>query len=453
MSADPTDRSPDRPPEPSRAAPDSRPDARDLLNGMGALGGALGGVLGGAFGGARRVAGALRDALEDVVDGEGPHHVVGYRGYGTGRTALVQARALRHRAFTPAEASHSRWRNLLDSLRRLNSEPLPNARVQAQLAGTTHALQADTEGFVHQWVTLPEALAPGAWHPVTFALQDVSPAGAADARATAGVLVPPFTARFGIVSDMDDTVLQSEVSSFLNAARMVLLENARTRLPFPGVAAFYRALQGAAPGGAGAVGNPIFYVSSSPWNLYDVIADFLAAQEIPLGPILLRDWDLGPSLVGHRSHKLARIREVFATYPTLPFLLVGDSTQEDPEIYGALAREYPGRVLAIYIRDVGRNAARRASIEALAADVKAAGATLVLAEDTLAAARHAALHGWIGSAAVDEVAAASAESAAHATAERRGTAPATPGVSPEPAERPAAPTLVVDDAVRSRDLD
>ena len=423
------------------------------MNGAAALGGALGGVLGGAFGGARRVAGALRDAIEDVVDGDGPHHVVGYRGYGTGCTALVQARALRQRAFSPADASHSRWRNLLDSLRRLKSEPLPHARVQARLASTTHALQADAEGFVHQWVTLPEALAPGAWHPVTFALQEPNPTGAADARGTAGVLVPPSTARFGIVSDMDDTVLQSEVSSFLNAARMVLLENARTRLPFPGVAAFYRALQGAAPGGAGAVGNPIFYVSSSPWNLYDVIADFLAAQEIPLGPILLRDWDLGPSLVGHRGHKLARIREVFATYPTLPFLLVGDSTQEDPEIYGALAREYPGRVLAIYIRDVGRNAARRASIEALAADVRAAGATLVLAEDTLAAARHAALHGWIGRAAVDEVAAASAESAAHASAERRGTAPATPGVSPEPPETPAAPTLVVDDAVRPRDLD
>jgi phosphatidate phosphatase APP1 len=447
--ADPTDRTPDRTPERPPAAPDARPDVRDLRNGAAALGGALGGVLGGAFGGARRVAGALRDA----IDGDGPHHVVGYRGYGTGRTALVQARALRQRTFSPAEASHSRWRNLLDSLRRLNSEPLPNARVQVQMAGTTHALQADAEGFVHRWITLPEALAPGAWHPVRFGLQDGPTTSAADVRGTAGVLVPPSTARFGIVSDMDDTVLQSEVSSFLSAARMVLLENARTRLPFPGVAAFYRALQGAAPGGAGAVGNPIFYVSSSPWNLYDVIADFLAAQEIPLGPILLRDWDLGPSLMGHRSHKLARIREVFATYPTLPFLLVGDSTQEDPEIYGALAREYPGRVLAIYIRDVGRNAARRASIETLAADVRAAGATLVLAEDTLAAARHAALHGWIGAAAVDEVAAASAESAAHATAERRGTAPATPGVSPEPAESPAAPTLVVDDAVRPRDLD
>ncbi|GLC24521.1 App1 family protein [Roseisolibacter agri] len=406
-------------------------------------------ALGGAIGGARRVAGALRDAIARD-DEPAPHHVVGYRGYGTGNTALVQARALRRRAFSKADAALPRWRNLLDALRRIRSDPLPHAQVTARLAGTAHALRADDEGFVHRWVTLPQPLAPGAWHPVQFALAENAAPGDPDARATAHVLVPPANARFGVISDMDDTVLQSDVTSFLSAARMVLLENARTRLPFPGVAAFYRALQAAVPGGVGGdgAGNPIFYVSSSPWNLYDVIADFLDAQTIPAGPLLLRDWDLGPSLRSNRGHKLARIREVFATYPQLPFLLVGDSTQEDPEIYGTLAREYPGRVLAIYIRDVHRDAARRTAIQALAADVQATGAALVLADDTLAAARHAAAHGWIAPAAVDAVAAASAAEADRARAERQGAAPETPGVptdAPHPAH--AAPTLVVDETL------
>jgi phosphatidate phosphatase APP1 len=411
-------------------------------------------ALGGVLGGARRAAGALRDAIAEARDGEpAPHHVVAYRGYGTPRTALLQARALRQRAFAPVDAALPRWRNLLDALRRIRSDPLPHAPIRATFAGAEHQLRGDDEGFVHRWLAMPEPLAPGRWHPVGFALADAAASGSPDARASAGVLVPPSNARFGVVSDMDDTVLQSDVTSFLSAARMVLLENARTRLPFPGVAAFYRALQAAIPGApidgtVGAAGNPIFYVSSSPWNLYDVIADFLDAQAIPAGPLLLRDWDLGPSLRSNKGHKLARIREVFATYPQLPFLLVGDSTQEDPEIYGALAREHPGRVLAIYIRDVHRDAARRTAIQALAADVQAAGIPLVLADDTLALARHAAAHGWIAPGAVDEVAAASAAEAARATAERRGQAPATPGVPdqpPHPAH--AAPTLVVDDAL------
>jgi phosphatidate phosphatase APP1 len=411
-------------------------------------------AIGGVLGGARRAAGALRDAIAEARDGEpAPHHVVAYRGYGTARTALLQARALRQRAFAPVDAALPRWRNLLDAIRRIRSDPLPHANVRVRFMGAEQLLRADDEGFVHRWLAMPTPLAQGRWHPVQFALADGAAAGAPDARATGGVLVPPANARFGVISDMDDTVLQSDVTSFLSAARMVLLENARTRLPFPGVAAFYRALQAAIPGApidgtAGAAGNPIFYVSSSPWNLYDVIADFLDAQAIPPGPLMLRDWDLGPSLRSNKGHKLARIREVFATYPRLPFLLVGDSTQEDPEIYGALAREHPGRVLAIYIRDVHRVAERRAAIQTLAADVQATGTPLVLADDTLALARHAAEHGWISPDAVGAVAAASAAEAARATAERRGQAPATPGVPDQP-PHPAhhAPTLVVDESL------
>ena len=132
---------------------------------------------------------------------------------------------------------------------------------------------------------------------------------------------------------------------------------------FPGVAAFYRALE---RGAGGSEANPIFYVSSSPWNLHDVIADFLDAQEIPVGPMLLRDWDIGREMMRTRQYKLAQIREIMGTYPSLPFILVGDSGQEDPEIYGELVTEFPGRILAIYIRNVSPHPERLASIRALA---------------------------------------------------------------------------------------
>jgi hypothetical protein len=82
-------------------------------------------------------------------------------------------------------------------------------------------------------------------------------------------------------------------------------------------------------------------------------------------------------------------------YPHLPLLLVGDSGQEDPEIYHEVVGLFPGRVRAIYIRNVSPDAGRVSAISALAERVLAAGSTLVLAEDTVAAARHAAAHGWI----------------------------------------------------------
>ena len=173
-----------------------------------------------------------------------------------------------------------------------------------------------------------------------------------------------------------------------------------------------------------------------------MIDGFLEAQRIPKGPLLLRDWDFGKLTEQHARHKGVVIREIFDTYPELPFLLVGDSGQEDPETYAELVRERPGRVKAVYIRNVSTNPERSERIRALAREVAEAGSTLVLADDTLAVARHAAMHGWIASDALDEIG-----------GEKRDDEGATgakadaPGVDAKP-----APTVVVDPDVSTDDV-
>jgi phosphatidate phosphatase APP1 len=258
--------------------------------------------------------------------------------------------------------------------------------------------------------------------------------------ASAPVLVPAASASYVVISDMDDTVLQSEVTSFIRAAAIVLLENARTRLPFAGVAAFYRAL---AEGPAGGQRNPIFYVSSSPWNLYDVIADFLEAEGLPAGPLLLRDWDLGPALFRNAGHKTRLIREILETYAALPFILVGDSGQEDPEIYAEIVAAHPRRILAVYIRNVAPHPERAAAIGRLTERVVAAGSTLVLADDTLTIASHAAAHGWIRTEALPDV---RGEKRADEGAGGKEDAPGVGGTAP-------TATVVVDEDVGAADLE
>jgi phosphatidate phosphatase APP1 len=386
---------------------------------------------------ARRTAGALGRAIDrDRIQ------IVGYRGYGTADRALVLGRVLQDEGVRAPDPSQSRWRNLISSLRRMESDPLPFARVRARATASAHAkhdeIVADDEGFLRRWLAADDApFTPPGWHTVSLDLVD--PPNAVPVSTTTRILTPAPTATFGVVSDMDDTVLQSEVTSFLRAARMVLLENALTRLPFPGVAAFYRAL---ARGATGAEANPIFYVSSSPWNLYDVIDGFLEAQRIPTGPLLLRDWDLGRLSERHARHKGVVIREIFDTYPELPFLLVGDSGQEDPEIYAELVRERPGRVKAVYIRNVTPHAERLSRIEALAREITEAGSTLVLADDTLAVARHAAMHGWIASDALAEIGGEKRDDEG-----TTGAKADTPGV-----ETKRAPTVVVDPDISASDV-
>ena len=91
-------------------------------------------------------------------------------------------------------------------------------------------------------------------------------------------------------------------------------------------------------------------------------------------------------------------------YSNLPFVLVGDSGQHDPEVYADVVREHPGRVRAVYIRNVSRRPGRASKIEELARSVATAGSTLVLAADTVAMAEHAAGLGLVGPRAVGDVA-------------------------------------------------
>ena len=257
-------------------------------------------------------------------------------------------------------------------------------------------LDADDEGFFRAWIDLPSPLPKTeSWQPVEMQLVSPLRPDQPEVRALGHVRVLNGATSFGVISDLDDTVIQSRITSFLQAVRTVMLGNARTRLPFPGVAAFYQALE---KGGDGARINPIFYVSSSPWNIHDIIADFMDIQRIPRGPINLRDWDIVLSaLTSSRlgTFKEPVIREILQLYPSLPFILIGDNSQKDPEIYRKILDEFPGRILAIYIRNVDANPERSASVQALAKEVLAAGSTLILADDTYAAAQHAVEQGWI----------------------------------------------------------
>ena len=153
--------------------------------------------------------------------------------------------------------------------------------------------------------------------------------------------------------------------------------------------------------------NPIFYVSSSPWNIYDMLEDFLDVHGVPAGPLFLKDWSL--TVLGkHRDYKTGVIRKLLDTYEDLPFVLIGDSGEEDPEIYLQAVREHPGRIRAVYIRDV-TSGERDAEIMAMAEEARKRGTEMVAVPDTTAAAEHAAS---IGLVAPDAIAAVRSEGAA-----------------------------------------
>ena len=317
----------------------------------------------------------------------------------------LHGRALEEKSIAPAQLTHGRLRNLRSMLQRADADPLPHAVIRVTIGSAMQDFDADDEGFFSGWMPIasPRRLDPE-WIETHAELISTGRRVPSITREASGVAYYPLTTpEYLVVSDIDDTVLQSRVTNFLRAAQTLAFGNARTRLPFPGVARFYQALRR----GRGSAGrNPVFYVSSSPWNLYDVITQFLELQEIPLGPIMLRDLDLSLSVLSHRrhhDHKGDHIRRMLETFPRVPVVLIGDSGQQDPEIYSGIVSEFAGRVRAIYIRNVTMNAERATAINDLAKEVVKAGSALVLADDTLAAAKHAVEIGLVPPAALDSI--------------------------------------------------
>jgi phosphatidate phosphatase APP1 len=347
---------------------------------------------------------AATDWLRHQVRGtdRGPLRIVPYRGHGTREVLYLKGRVLRGAPIPAANASDSAWRNLVHTLRRLESDEVPAARVRARVGSVETETLSDDEGYFEFAIPVETAAEEcEVWRSVELELLDpVESEG--PARAVGRALVPPADARFGVISDIDDTVVKTDATSLLRMARLIFLTNARTRLAFEGVAAFYRALS---DGTAGSCTNPVFYVSSSPWSLYELLQEVFDVHGIPKGPLELRDYGISREMLfstSHHEHKVRAIERILSTHPALSFILLGDSGQQDPEIYQEIADRHPGRILAIYIRDVTMER-RSGEVLAIRDALRAQGVEVVFTADTLDAALHAAEHGFIDPATLDEI--------------------------------------------------
>ncbi len=167
------------------------------------------------------------------------------------------------------------------------------------------------------------------------------------------MLIPSETAEYGVISDVDDTILHTGVASMLKWRVIVntLFKGVGKRTSLKGAPELYQKLH---RGKSGTAANPMFYVSNSPWNLYKYLESFIRNQSFPKGPVLLRDFR-GPfekTPKPEKPHKQHEIRNILKTYPNLKFVLIGDSGEHDVDIYLEVAEEYPEQILAVYLRSV-----------------------------------------------------------------------------------------------------
>ena len=358
-----------------------------------------------------RAAMLVEDVLQAVVllvlRVRGRHHpmIVPFIGHGTGRRVRIGARVVLGASEAEAPAvgvpeapppnRRSRRATLRASLARFLTVEVAGARVTIHPpAGEPSTVRADREGYVDAVVAVPD-LEPG-WHEARLVLDDGT-------AVTAQFVVVDPAARLGVVSDVDDTILETGLTRGVEFLRITLLTAVNERAALPGAAPLYRALRGGPDGPS----RPVFYLSTSPWNLHEMLVEFIALRRFPFGPLLLTDW--GPSRsglfrIGAQEHKLVVVRRLLAEHPQLGLVLIGDSGQADPEIYATLAREHPDRIRAVYIRRTAHVDPRRGpAVDALAAAVTAGGVPMLAVDDSVQIAAHAAGLGLLDATALAEV--------------------------------------------------
>jgi phosphatidate phosphatase APP1 len=341
----------------------------------------------------------VRQRLDRFSEAEDDVFILPFMGFGNREKIVAKGRVLEKTDAALATETDSRWRNLVSMFRLFETDEVPHALVKASFEGLENEIRADREGYFNIELNAGEKSKTDLWHELSLEL--LEPAVANSAKTTGQILIPPASAKFGVISDIDDTVIKTNVTNKMKMLATTVLTNEHTRLPFEGVAEFYRALQ---TGREGNENNPIFYVSSSPWNLYTLLIEVFKKREIPLGPLFLKDFGVHTAFHAsdHHSHKLENIRRVLDAYPHLPFVLIGDDGEQDPQIYRQVVNEYPGKVRVIYIRKVRNDAIEEKELD-LVREVRESGSQVVFAPDSEYAALHAAGENLIAARKVSDV--------------------------------------------------
>lgn len=292
--------------------------------------------------------------------------ILPYRGFGNQQRFYLKGRVLEDEGVYGKDIE-GRLENLFHNLRRFESDEVAGARLNLHVGTQQHETLTDEEGYftIHEEWQHRTAADGSQWINAELHLKE----GENPPATTAEVLVPSPLASFGVISDIDDTVLQTHVTSRLKLKMLYasFFKDSHQRQPMEGMPELLRALT---KGGNGQQDNPVFYVSDSPWNIYDLLADFLDRHQVPKGPILLRDYGL--HMLRRKSdrpiHKLDAFRLIMGMYPDLPFVMLGDTASKDADYYLQMAEEFGNRVRAIYIRHTRNTANARRISDMLAAN-------------------------------------------------------------------------------------
>ncbi|MDR1430920.1 MAG: DUF2183 domain-containing protein [Propionibacteriaceae bacterium] len=264
--------------------------------------------------------------------------VICYTGYGTtgcirvlGRVVLIPGRAPTGIAKDVGEFVKRR------GFRNFYTIPCVRTPISITVGKVEHRSVTDRGGYIDIRIH-DHQLEPG--------LRAVTVNSRGSKRVRAEVRVMADDEGFGIISDIDDTVISTWLPRPFIAFWNSFIRDESARQSPPGMARMYQQLLAEHPGA------PVVYISTGSWDTYPFLRRFLSRHRFPDGPMLLTDW--GPTNTGWfrsgSAHKANTLQQLTEDLPGISWVLIGDDGQHDLDIYSTFAEVAPRYVRAIAIR-------------------------------------------------------------------------------------------------------
>lgn len=282
-----------------------------------------------------------------------------YQGFSSPYKTCVLGHVLKSDFPTREKPTRNPFKNALLMIKRYRINPSKYQAVRLALGDSIYRTKTDRRGFFQFVINTPQVKKTLEY------IVDIEDESRINHKGRLVVHDPDLV----VISDVDDTVLVSYATKKWRKLYLLLTKNVQSRKPFRGINELYRNISNGRS-------STYFYVSSSEWNLYDFLKEFMAHHHLPAGVFLLQDiksgiLDLLKSGGGTHEHKTEKVALLLEVFEKSNFILIGDSGQKDPEIYLDIVKQYSSRIEQVYIRDVRKS--RRTKIRQIKEEMSLMG--------------------------------------------------------------------------------
>lgn len=221
--------------------------------------------------------------------------------------------------------------------------------IAIEIAGKTFKLsKSNTSGFWHNKLSLTDdevaqTERQGDW--ISYK------ATARDGRTFTGWVQLISDEGVSVISDIDDTIKVTENAN--GPIRVAMNTFNRPSKVTPGISELYKTLE--------EMDAEFHYLTASPWQLHDFLTLFIKFNRLPVGSLYMKDFSLNPFSMeffelltsgSSEQYKKEQVAKILKSFPNRKFIMIGDSSQKDPEVYGWAAKTFPDQVIEIMIRNV-----------------------------------------------------------------------------------------------------